>query len=85
MELGLRNDLGSCYWQWADVALLQGDWMRAKQKLNAALEIFSQLKLTGEQSAIRAHLKLGRMRGILLRLRSRLSILMDQEGRFLQR
>jgi tetratricopeptide (TPR) repeat protein len=72
-ETQSRQDLGYCYWQWADVSSLKGDWSNAKHKLNAALEIFSQLGLSQQQRLIRAQLKLGRLRRFVLRLQTRLS------------
>ena len=56
VELGLRSDLGYCYWNWGLLARAQGDHATARAKLQAALDIFTELKMPRERDAVAADL-----------------------------
>ena len=56
LELGNKVGLGYCYWQWGSLAKQQGDKQAAKQKLEQALAIFSELKMPRERDAVQAEL-----------------------------
>jgi tetratricopeptide (TPR) repeat protein len=56
LELNLKRDLGYCYWQWGLVAQAQGDRRTAKAKFQAALEIFTALKMPRERDGVQADL-----------------------------
>ena len=57
LELGIRRDLGHCYWNWGLLARAQGDHRTQREKLKAALEIFSELKMPRERDAVKAELE----------------------------
>ena len=52
LELGLRRDLGYCYWNWGLLARAQGDRVTEREKLRAALDIFTELKMPRERDAV---------------------------------
>jgi hypothetical protein len=54
LELGTRRDLAYCYWQWGLLARQQRDRKTEREKLAAALEIFTELNMARE--AVRAEL-----------------------------
>jgi tetratricopeptide (TPR) repeat protein len=54
--LGLRRSLGYCYWNWGLVARAQADHATERAKLQAALEIFTELKTPRERDAVAAEL-----------------------------
>jgi len=56
LELNLKSGLGYCYWQWGSVAQAQGDRRTAKEKYQAALEIFTSLRMPRERDALQAAL-----------------------------
>jgi hypothetical protein len=59
-ELGNRSGLARCYWNWGLLAREQGDRKTEREKLAAALDIFTDLKMPKERDAVRAELeKLG--------------------------
>jgi nephrocystin-3 len=55
-RLDNKNQLGYCYWHWADLARTLGDLKTAKEKLEEALAIFTELKMPHERSAVQAEL-----------------------------
>jgi len=55
-ELGLRRHLGHCYWNWGLLARAQGDHTTERAKLQAALDIFTELKMPRERDAVAADL-----------------------------
>jgi tetratricopeptide (TPR) repeat protein len=56
LELGVRRALGSCYWKWGALARAQGDRPTEREKLQAALDIFSELKMPRQRDAVAAEL-----------------------------
>src|ERR1017187_7967794 len=56
LELGVRRDLGYCYWQWGPLARAQGDRVTERTKLQTALDIFTALKMPRERDAVAAEL-----------------------------
>lgn len=56
LELGKRRDLGYCYWIWGLVARAQGDQGTERAKLQAALDIFTKLKMPRERDEVAAEL-----------------------------
>ena len=56
IELGIKQDLGYCYWQWASLARAQGDRATEKQKLQQALDLFTELNMPRERDAVQAEL-----------------------------
>jgi hypothetical protein len=56
LELGLRRDLGHCYRGWGLAARAQGDQATARATLQAALDIFTELKMPLERDAVAAEL-----------------------------
>lgn len=56
LELGDRRSLGFCYWSWGTDSAEQGDHDTAKQKLQAALNIYSELNMPEERDAVQAAL-----------------------------
>jgi len=56
LELGLRRDLGYCYWNWGLLARAQGDRATEREKLQAALDIFTELKMPRERDEVAAEL-----------------------------
>lgn len=57
LELGLRSSLAYCYSQWGLLARLQGDSRGAREKLRAALEIFTELNMPRQRDAVEAELR----------------------------
>ena len=49
LELGSRRGLGHCYANWGPLARAQGDHPTARDKLQAALDIFTELKMPPER------------------------------------
>jgi tetratricopeptide (TPR) repeat protein len=56
LELGSRLVLGYCYWSWGLLARAQGDLATERAKLQAALDIFTELKMPRERDAVAAEL-----------------------------
>jgi REP element-mobilizing transposase RayT len=56
LELGSKRELGYCCWQWGLLARAQGDRETEKQKLEAALALFGELKMPRERDAVGAEL-----------------------------
>jgi hypothetical protein len=56
MGLGLKNDLGYCYWRWGLLARAQGDRATEKQKLQQALILFTELNMPRQRDAVQAEL-----------------------------
>ena len=56
-ELGMRRDLAYCYWSWGLLARKQRDRKAEREKLAAALDIFTELNMPGERDAVRAELE----------------------------
>jgi hypothetical protein len=56
LEMGLRRDLGYCYWHCGLLARAQGDHATERTKLQAALAIFTELKMPRERDAVAAEL-----------------------------
>jgi hypothetical protein len=56
LELGVRRALGSCYWKWGALARVQGDHPTELAKLQAALDIFAELKMPRQRDAVAAEL-----------------------------
>ena len=56
LELGNRGSLGYCYWQWGSLAHAFGDWKEERKKLEAALALFTELKMPRERDAVAAEL-----------------------------
>jgi hypothetical protein len=57
LELGSRRDLAYCYWQWSLLARKQRDRKTEREKLAAALDIFTELNMARERDAVRAELE----------------------------
>jgi len=56
LELNRKSGLGYCYWHWGLVAQAQEDLGAAKAKFQAALEIFTALRMPRERDAVQADL-----------------------------
>jgi tetratricopeptide (TPR) repeat protein len=56
LELGNKNGLAYCYWQWGLLARQQGDKQTERQKLEQALTIFAELKMLREKDGVQAEL-----------------------------
>jgi tetratricopeptide (TPR) repeat protein len=56
LELGNRSGLAYCYWNWGLLAREQGDRETERQKLDATLDIFTQLNMPRERDEVRAEL-----------------------------
>ena len=56
LELGNKASLGHCYWNWGSLAHDQEDFETEWKKLNAALAIFTELKMPRERDAVAAQL-----------------------------
>lgn len=52
IELGLKSSLGYCYWSWGLLAREQKDSKAEIEKLNKALQIFTELKMPNEQKSV---------------------------------
>ena len=57
LELGNRSGLAYCYWAWGLLAREQRDHKTERQKLAAALNIFTELNMPRERDAVRAELE----------------------------
>ena len=57
LELGNRSGLAYCYWHWGLLAREQRDRNTEREKLAAALVIFTDLKMPRERDAVRAELE----------------------------
>ena len=57
LELGNRSSLAYCYWNWGLLAREQRDRKAEREKLAAALDIFSELNMPRERDAARAELE----------------------------
>ena len=57
LELGNRSSLAYCYWSWGLLAREQHDRNTEREKLTAALDIFSELNMPRERDAVRAELE----------------------------
>jgi hypothetical protein len=53
LELGNRSGLAYCYWNWGLLARKQRDRKTEREKLAAALDIFSELNMPRERDAVR--------------------------------
>jgi len=49
LELTNRSGLGYCYWNWGQLAGKRGDRKTEREKLTAALDIFTQLNMPRER------------------------------------
>ncbi len=54
LELGHRSGLAYCYWNWGLLARKQRDRKTEREKLAAALDIFTELNMPRERDAVRA-------------------------------
>jgi len=57
LELGNRSGLAYCYWYWGFLAREQRDRKTEREKLAAALDIFTGLNMPRERDAVRAELE----------------------------
>jgi tetratricopeptide (TPR) repeat protein len=57
LELGNRSSLAYCYWNWGLLAREQGDHDTEREKLAAALVIFTDLKMPRERDQVLAELE----------------------------
>jgi tetratricopeptide (TPR) repeat protein len=57
LELGNRNILAYCYWNWGLLARKQRDRKAEREKLAAALDIFTELNMPRERDAVRSELE----------------------------
>jgi len=57
LELGNRRGLAYCYWNWGLLAREQRDSKMEREKLAAALDIFTKLNMPRERDAVRAELE----------------------------
>lgn len=57
VELDLRGSLGYCYWNWGLLARAQNDRRAECDKLQAALQIFTELNMPREQDAVLGELE----------------------------
>jgi len=57
LELGDRAGLAYCYWNWGVLAKAQNDHATSSEKLNAALGIFTELKMVRERDWVLAAMK----------------------------
>ncbi|HYL76835.1 MAG TPA: TIR domain-containing protein [Bryobacteraceae bacterium] len=53
LELGLRNELAHCYWNLAHLARERGDLDEARTRAQAALAIFTELKMPRQTEAVK--------------------------------
>jgi hypothetical protein len=56
LELGNKEGLGYCYWQWGLLAEQQGDKQAKRHRLKQAFSIFVELNMSRERDAIQAEL-----------------------------
>jgi tetratricopeptide (TPR) repeat protein len=57
LELGNRRSLAYCYWNWGLLAREQRDGNTQREKLAAALEIFTELNIARERDEVRVELE----------------------------
>ena len=57
LELGNQSSLAYCYWGWGLLARKQRDCKTEREKLAAALDIFTELNMPLELRAVRAELE----------------------------
>jgi hypothetical protein len=57
LELGIRSGLAYCYWTWGLLAREQRDRKTEREKLAAALNIFTELNMPRERDEVRAELE----------------------------
>ena len=57
LELGDKSKLGTCYANWGLTARKQGDTKTAKEKLEQALAIFTELKMPRQRDAVQQELE----------------------------
>ena len=57
VEPGNRSDLAYCYWNWGLLAREGRDRKTQREKLAAALDIFTELNMPLERGAVRAELE----------------------------
>jgi tetratricopeptide (TPR) repeat protein len=57
LELGNRSSLARCYWSWGLLAREQRDRKTEREKLAAALDIFTELNMPRERDEVRAELE----------------------------
>jgi hypothetical protein len=57
LELGKRSSLAKCYLNWGVLAREEHDRKTEREKLAAALDIFSELNMPRERDAVRAELE----------------------------
>ena len=57
LELGNRRSLAYCYANWGFLAREQRDRKAEREKLAAALDIFTELNMPRERDAVRAELE----------------------------
>jgi tetratricopeptide (TPR) repeat protein len=58
LELGIRPDLAYCYWNWGLLARERRDRKTEREKLTAALDIFTELNMPREREEVRADLEI---------------------------
>lgn len=63
-ELGDKASLGYCYWSWGLLARAQGDSKGEREKLSAALAIFTELQMPREREFLEAELAKTRAAGV---------------------
>jgi tetratricopeptide (TPR) repeat protein len=63
MELGNKDGLGYCYWNWGLLARSQKNPSAEREKLNAALAIFTDLNMPRQRDAVAAELNKTRSAG----------------------
>ena len=57
LELGNRSSLAYCFWNWGLLAHEQRDYKMEREKLTAALDIFTELNMSRERDAVRSKLE----------------------------
>lgn len=57
LELGNLASMAYCYWSWGLLAREQGDRQVEREKLAAAVDIFTKLNMPRERDAVRAELE----------------------------
>src|SRR6266446_8426964 len=57
LELGNRSSLAYCYWNWGLLAREQRDRETEREKLAAALDIFTELNMARERDKVRAEME----------------------------
>ena len=59
LMLGAKREIAYCYWQWGVLARQMEDHQTEKEKLGAALKIFSELQMPRERDAVQKELNGG--------------------------